>query len=342
MRRKQNQENNEKENKKRVKPKKVTTTKKETKKIHKPNRGKKVKIKKITKKTKGGYSKWSFKKLIRLLIFVLILVILYYIIRNRHILGITFSRKSNENDTLIIETNTAENTILNYQRELLVCSKGNLTTYSGYGEKTWEYDLEEVFIPEVNVSGKYIQVVNKDTGNFYIFSGKYEKARKRIEGNIKTAAINKRGDSAIHYSTSGLKSVVGIYNSNGNLEYKVTLTNSNIIDIDLSNNSRYMAIYEIGNAGVGVSTSIKLVDFNKKNNIIEIAKIDSDIVYDMFFCGNNLVLVCSEGIYKYNLITKETTIIDITDKNISYISADDTGYAFVYKDISKDYSVIKL
>lgn len=339
MRRKQNKAN--KENKVKIK-KKTRNSKNQGDELLFP----KKKLSKSKQNTDDGTREKSggrkLKKVIKGLLFAIIAVIIFYVMKNRHILGITLSRKVTDKEVTIIDINSSESSIIPYRNELLVYSKGNMSTYSKYGEKTWEHSLEETFIPYVIVKGKYVQVVNKDTGYLYIFSNKYEKARKKIDGKIKDATINTRGDSAIYYSTSGVKSAIGIYNNTGNLKYKVTLKNSNVVRMELSDNSKYLAIYDVESAGVSISSSIKLISFNNKNDITEIFKIDGDVIYDMFFSGNKIVVICSNAIYTYDLLSKAQNKIDITDRNISFISADYTGSACLYKDISNDSSIIEM
>ena len=163
----------------------------------------------------------------------------------RHIAGITLYKEITENDSIVIDTITTDNKVYEYQNEILVYSKGTLTTYSKYGKKTWEYTFEETFIPEINTAGEYIQAINKDSGYIYVFDNKYESCRKKIDGNIKLANINEKGQSVIYYSKEGIKSDVSIFNKKGNKEYEVTLKTENIANILLTNNSRYLLMYEV-------------------------------------------------------------------------------------------------
>jgi len=187
----------------------------------------------------------STKYIFKYLLIILVVVLLVILVKYRHIIGITLSKDITEKDSIIIETATAENKVYPYQNEILVYSKGKLATYSRYGKKTWEYTFDETFIPEIRTAGKYIQVVNKDSGYLYVFDNKYESCRKKIEGKIKLANINKKGESIIHYSKEGIKSDVGIFDKKGKQEYEVTLKTENVADVLLTENKRYLLIYEV-------------------------------------------------------------------------------------------------
>lgn len=184
-------------------------------------------------------------KIFKYIIMIIVVVVIILLFKYRHIIGITFSKEITEENAIVIETTTSDNKVYPYQNEILVYSKGTLSTYSRYGKKTWEYAFDETFIPEINTSGKYIQVINKDGGYIYVFENKYESCRKKIEGSIKLARINEKGQSIIHYSKEGVKSDIGIYDKKGNQEYEVTLKTDNIADIILSDNGRYLCMYEV-------------------------------------------------------------------------------------------------
>lgn len=163
----------------------------------------------------------------------------------RHIIGITLYKDITEADAIVIDIATTENKVYAYKNEILVYSKGMLSTYSRYGKKTWEYRFDETFIPEINTNGNYIQVVNKDSGYIYVFDNKYESCRKKINGKIKLASINEKGQSIIHYSKEGIKSDIGIFDKKGNQKYEVTLKTDNIAEVQISQNGRYLLMYEV-------------------------------------------------------------------------------------------------
>ena len=145
-RRKQNQENEELAKGIKIANKAVEKEKKERK--------------KRIEKEENSYSKTP--KIMKTVLFVLIVILVILLFKYRHIIGITFSKEITEADSIIIDIATSDNKVYAYQNEILMYSKGKLTTYSRYGKKTWEYTFDETFIPEINTAGKYIQVVNKD------------------------------------------------------------------------------------------------------------------------------------------------------------------------------------
>ena len=278
----------------------------------------------------------KIKKVIKYILFCIFAVIVFLLIKYRHIIGITFCKEITEEDSIVIEMTTADNKIYAYQNEILVYSKGKLITYSRYGKKTWEYTFDETFIPEISTSGKYIQVVNKDSGYVYVFDNKYESCREQIKGNIKRASINSKGQSVIYYSKEGIKSNISVYDKKGNEKYKITLNDENIAKVDLSDNGRFVVLYEIDTQGISANSIIKIVDLNKSKEIKTALEISNDIIYDVILEDSKLHILTSNKVYIYNILANSIKEYDISDKNISNISIDASGVSYIYKEISDE------
>lgn len=276
--------------------------------------------------------------------YVLILIVIFACImlfKYRHIIGITLLKDITEADAIIIERATSENKVYAYQNEILVYSKGKLTTYSKYGKKTWEYTFDDTFIPEININGKYIQVINKDSGYIYVFENKYESARKKINGSIKKASINEKGQSVIHYSKEGIKSDIGVYDKKGKEEYEVTLKTENIANVLLSKNGRYLLMYEVETQGISVNSILKIVDLKKSKEVQILLEVENDIIYDIVFTDSKVVALTSNNVYTCLISSNAKRELKISDKNISNIAIDKSGIAYVYKEISDEKNTIE-
>ncbi len=299
-------------------------------------------LKKI-KRMKAKKKNITKKKIVLFFVIIMFIALLFYIGKYRHVLGITWEKDTTHKDITIVETTSTENKIYAYKNEILVYSKGELATYNRYGKKTWEYKFDETFIPDIKTNGKYIQVINKEKGNLYIFENKYEICREKIDGRINLSNINARGESVIHYSKAGSKSVIGVYKKRGDKKYEVTLTNPNIAEVLLSHNGKDVIFYEIGTEGVSVNAIIKMVDLSTNSKIKEIINISNDIIYNITLKRNSLSVLCSDNIYSYNFITKVNKEINILEENVLNINMDKTGIAYIIKEnaTNKNKIVIK-
>ena len=296
---------------------------------------KKKREKKIKEKANG-----EKPKVFRYVLLILVAILLIVGSKYRHIIGITFMKEISENEAIIIETTTSDNKVYAYQNELLVYSKGKLETYSRYGKKTWEYTFEETFIPEITTKGKYIQVVNKNNGYIYVFENKYESCRKKIDGTIKKASINKKGQSIIHYSKEGIKSNVGVYDKKGNEKYSITLTTENVAKVDISPNGRYAMIYEVETKGISPNSLVKVVDLNNDDKVTTSLEVSNDTIYDIKLTNSRIIAISSDTVYNYDINTNSKREFRTDDKNISNIAIDKSGIAYICKEISDESNTI--
>ena len=299
----------------------------------------KQKEKEIEKKEKER--KKSTNNILKYILIIVSIIIIVLLFKYRHIIGITISKEISEQDAIVIDIATSDNKVYAYQNEILVYSKGTLTTYSRYGKKTWEYTFDETFIPEINTNGKYIQVVNKDSGYIYVFDNKYESCRKKIDGTIKKSSINEKGQSVIHYSKEGIKSDIGIFDKKGKQKYEVTLKTENIASAMLSENGRYLLIYEVETQGISVNSILKIIDFRNSQEVKKVLEVENDIIYDIEFTNSKIIALTSNKVYTCNISSDSKRELNITDKNISNISLDKSGIAYVYKEISDEESTIQ-
>ena len=299
----------------------------------------KDKTKQRKEKQKEDRTKQPFVGYI-LLFTVTILIVIFF--KYRHVIGITFSREISEKDAIVVETITSDNKIYAYQNQILAYSKGKLVTYSKYGKNTWEYSFDETFIPSISTKGKYIQVVNKENGYIYVFDNKYETCRKKINGIIKQASINSKGQSAIHYSKEGAKSNIGIYDKKGNEEYTITLPTDNVAKVDLSDNGKYLMFYEVDTEGISVNSVLKVVDLKSGDKADTVLELKNDVIYDVILKNTKIYVLTADKIYISDIVSKSKKEYDLGDKNISNISIDGSGFAYVDKQLAQDKSTLKI
>ncbi|MBR5227739.1 MAG: hypothetical protein IKV94_03785 [Clostridia bacterium] len=257
----------------------------------------------------------------------------YYLINNYHRIGLVINRNITAEDAVVIETLYTDNIVTAYKDKVLVFEKGVLTAYDTNGVQNWSKKLEEIFTPDINVAGKYIQIVNKDTGYIYVLDNQYEVCRIKIQGNILSSSINKDGTSVIEYSTSGLKTVLGVYNKNGKEKYSLKLDNNTVSSYCLSDNSRYLAYGYADISGISVVTKIDVIDMNKLgqkdykfNTIIEK---NNELVHKIYWDKNELNAMLNNTIIKYNANRDKKDWLEIGDLNAINLDINDEKIAFI-------------
>lgn len=272
------------------------------------------------------------------LVIIAIGVLLYYLISNYHKLGLVFNKKIDSTDAVVIETMNTDGVVMGYKDNIIVFEKGYLTAYDSKGNREWQKKLEEIYTPEISVAGDYIQITNNDTGYIYVLDGQYEVGRIKFDGEILSAGINDEGTSIIEYSTSGLKTVMGVYNKKGKELYSLKLDNNTVSSYSISDNSRYLAYAYADISGISLVTKITVIDLKKLSQedykFEDIVSKNNELVYKLFWDGNRLHALLNNSIIQYNASSNKLEEFSISDINATNLDIYNGRIAYITTDAS--------
>lgn len=274
-----------------------------------------------------------------IVILIIIVVVIILINNNYHKLGIVFVKNITEKDAIKITIMSSNNIIKEYQNEILVYSSGKYTTYNKYGKQTWQTKLDTTFIPEIYTAGKYIQICNKSNGYIYVLYNKYESARIKINGKIKSSNINQNGITIVEYATTGSKTALGVYDKSGEELYSIKLNTSTIGQYILSDSERYLAYTDVVIDGMSLITNINVIDLKKANDdnyeIPTVATENNELAYKLLFEGNKIVALFSSKAIKYKLSSKSLEQFNVPNVNLLNIDVNLNKFIYVYSNLDK-------
>lgn len=277
------------------------------------------------------------KKQIIWLVTIVIAIVTFVCVSNYDRLGLVLNKNITDKDVIKVDLVSSNNKIYPYGDEVIVANLEGITTYNRYGNSTWELKLKGAIDDEINTNGKYIQIINKDKSLAYVYKNKYETARIKIEGTILSGYINEKGYSVIEYATTGNKTILAVYNSDGSLKYNVKLGSSIIGKYVLSNNSKYLAYVDVNIKGISASSSVVLVRLNNTEESVVTTLYTSpdSLVYDLGFDGNNIVYRLDEKVISQNIDTLESKMSEIKNKSVINIDFYEDKYSYVVFETGK-------
>lgn len=289
------------------------------------------------KSIKDLFNNFQFTpKYIVILVVVVLGICAYYVLDNYHRLGIVFNRNINSDNVNTIDTMYTDNTVVAYEDNILVFQKGTLTAYSSNGSAVWTKKLDEIYTPNIYTAGKYIQITNNDTGYIYVLDGQYEIARIKIAGEILSSKINSDGTSVVEYSTSGLKTVLGIYNKKGKELYALKLTSNTLSDYILSDNSKVLAYSYADISGISLVTKVDIIELDKVGTegytFDTIVTKNNELVYKMYWDGKYLNILLNDSVVKYNYSSKKVEDNEISVLNVINMDICDNTLAYITQD----------
>ncbi len=181
-------------------------------------------------------------------------------------------------------------------------NENTLELYNKSGNKEHSLDIE-ISNPLFETNGNYLCIAEKGGQKLYLINNKNIVWQKDIEGNISSINVNKNGYVSITISGTSYKAVVQTFSSNGDELFKTYLGTTNVIDTDISNDNKYLAIAEANFSGIVVQSNIKIISIEEaRNNSAEsikythIAKANDLIINIKYNNKNNLICMYDEHI----------------------------------------------
>lgn len=235
-----------------------------------------------------------------------------------------FRKVVNEEKVPFIEIDSTKNiNIFAYDRFITVLDQHVLKLYNKSGNEEHSLDIE-ISNPLFEAKGNYLCIAEKGGQKLYLISNKNIVWQKEIEGNISAINVNKNGYISVIISGTSYKTVIQTFDSKGDELFKTYLSSTNVIDTDISNDNKYLAIAEANFSGIVVQSSIKMISIeDAKNNSADsikythLAKANDLIINIKYNTKNDLVCMYDEHI---DLLKGEenTQLINLTDEKVIF------------------------
>ena len=102
-------------------------------------------------------------------------------------------------------------------------------------------------------------VCEENGQKFYLISGREKIFENEAEGNITQINVNRNGYVSIVLSNASYKSIVKVYDRSGKSIFKTNLVSSIVVDVSISQDSKYLAIAEVDISGLIIKSSIQII-----------------------------------------------------------------------------------
>ena len=233
----------------------------------------------------------------------------------------------------------------------MILKDNKLVHYNSNGKEELNIDVQ-ISNPIIDINNRFLIIGEKDKQKLYLISNGnkiWEKDEKDIEGNITRVCVNKNGYSAIILSGTTHKSVIELFDASGKKLFRTYLSNTMALDVDISNDNKYMSFAELNTNGTKISSSIKTISIekakdNSSDSIVNIYETKQDslalnIKYqdqNKLICmydtnvnlnkdGNETELISKEEMIKNSFIDIElnNNIVKVADKSSFFVSKSD-------------------
>ncbi len=206
-------------------------------------------------------------------------------------------KRISENDanSLTIDTDNLS-LIYAYDKSLVVYSDGSINFYNTDAKQTGNIEMT-LSKPIADSEDKYLALADYGLQKVCLIKSNSLVWQKDIEGKISKVSVNKQGYVAVSVTGTTYESIVMLFNENGDLLFSKYLS-TYVIDVDISDDSKYIAIAEVDNSTILPVTKIEMVSVELASTSSENATINTyeaesnKLLTGMNFQSKN-VLVCS-------------------------------------------------
>lgn len=236
-------------------------------------------------------------------------------------------KEKTQNNLPSIEIDESDNSsIYAFNKYIGILNKNNFEIYDSTGKKDKTLTLE-ITKPIYNSNNRYLAVAEEKGQKIYLIEDKEIKWETEVEGNISQITVNKNGYVAVTIVDTSYKTVIQMYDSQGNALFKTFLSSTRVASTSISEDNKYLAIAEIDTSGTMIQSNIKIysIDDAKNNSEESLKKTyngeNNDLITDIKYQEKDKLLCMYTD--KIKLIkTDETTdtIQEFNDKKISFAS----------------------
>ena len=232
-------------------------------------------------------------------IIILVFIALYMANKSFNLFIDTYilKKRISENDanSLTIDTDNLS-LIYAYDKSLVVYSDGSINFYNTDAKQTGNIEMT-LSKPIADSEDKYLALADYGLQKVCLIKSNSLVWQKDIEGKISKVSVNKQGYVAVSVTGTTYESIVMLFNENGDLLFSKYLS-TYVIDVDISDDSKYIAIAEVDNSTILPVTKIEMVSVGLASTSSENATINNyeaesnKLLTGMNFQSKN-VLVCS-------------------------------------------------
>ena len=279
------------------------------------------------KKTKSG-GRLNKKKVIIISIVIVILIVIAILtciymfnktFRN-NVDRYIFRKNISENNGPIIElpSQIDSNNILAYDNYIGILNKSILTIYSSNGKKEKELEVE-ISNCVYDAENRFLVIAEKEGKKLELISGTEILWKTDIDGNIEKVFVNKNGYVSIIITGTSYKNVIITYDNNGKELFRIFLDKKSAMDVEISNDNKYIAIGDVDTSGSFIQSDVKIISIEKaqtdpNNSTVYIYPAESkEVITELKYQdGNKLICMYDDSVHIIEN-NSDKKIIDVSD-----------------------------
>ena len=227
--------------------------------------------------------------------------------------------------------------------DILLLNNSGLRMVDNKGRNVWQIDATFT-CPTVDIAGNYALVADLDGNNtltLYNRDGETVTSYE-ISTDILAAKVNKRGIAAAAINEEGYMGSAVVYDRNGNEIFKWNSGEGYIIDVDISNDGRSVAVAQMMSDGTEAYSRIHILNISNGEETAGFV-CDGDLVAKVCFdSSDNLTAIAQDCVYNITKRGRENFKIDLAGKSASEYDVENGDYLLFLCSDSRGNSMLEI
>lgn len=257
---------------------------------------------------------------------------------NKYILG----KDIGEENLPAIDIEESDNmSVYAYSNYIVTVGNGKLTIYNNSANIVNTIDVV-INTPLFYSNGKYLLVADKGSKDLYLIYNDTLEWHKEMEGDISQVTLNKNGAVCVVLTGTTYKSIIVMYNINGNEEFKTYLSTTLATDVAISDDNKYLSFVEINTLGAVIESNVKTISIEKaktepRESIIYTYSTNSNtLILKIKYKNDKVVTYCDNSIHIFSEGNDEEALN--IDNNIIFADINlDGHFCFVREEKSNNF-----
>ena len=193
-----------------------------------------------------------------------------------------------------------------FNKYIGILNKNKLSIYGSTGQEEVVLDVQ-ITNPTFFSANRFLIIGEQKGQKLYLLEDKEIKCENKLEGNISQVYVNKNGYVAVIASETSYKSVVQIFDPDGNALFKKYLSSTMAIDVSISNDNKYLAIAEVDTSGTIIQSNVRVISIEKTKTDPENSEVNN------YKSEQNKLIVSIKYQDKANIICMYTDTINLIE-----------------------------
>ena len=149
-----------------------------------------------------------------------------------------------------------------FNKYIGILNKNKFNLYGTTGAEEASLDMQ-ITNPLFHSANRFLVIGESEGQKIYLIEDKEMAWEGQVEGSISQVYVNKNGYVAVIMSETSYKSVIQLFDPEGNALFKKYLSSTIAIDVAISTDNKYLAIAEVDTSGTVIQSNIRIISIEK-------------------------------------------------------------------------------